>query len=198
MILAVPSLVVAALALSATLYAADKADKRAGQTSQDEMMAAYMKLASPGEFHGYLKPLAGTGRPRSSPMRKKDQMSISEGACQSSWVMDGRYLKEECTGNFEGMPFNGMGFTGYDNATKKYVSSWVDTMGTGILNSTGTIDGSHKTLTFLSSAPDPMTGKTMKIRMVIKIVDENRHVFSFYGTREGKEALQMEITYTRK
>ncbi len=33
-----------------------------------------------------------------------------------------------------GMPFEGMGIDGYDNLAKQYVSTWVDNMGTGIMN----------------------------------------------------------------
>ena len=112
--------------------------------------------------------------------------------------MGDRYLKEECSGNFSGMPFSGMGVIGYDNATKKYVGSWIDNMGTGIMNSEGAIDGTHKILTTNSTVINSETGKTDKVKMVTKIVDENRHVFSMYGIHDGKESLEMEITYTRK
>jgi len=125
-------------------------------------------------------------------------MQISEGECESAWVMGGRYLKEECTGNFGGQPFNGMGITGYDNMMKKYVSSWIDNMGTGIEMSEGSVDAAHKLFTFHSMVNDPMTGKPGKVKMVSKVVDDNRHVFSYYGDQGGKELLQMEITYLRK
>jgi len=32
-----------------------------------------------------------------------------------------------------GMPFEGMGLDGYDNASKEYISIWIDNMGTGIM-----------------------------------------------------------------
>ena len=88
--------------------------------------------------------------------------------------------------------------TGYDNMMKKYVSSWIDNMGTGIVMSEGSVDAAHKLFTFHSMVNDPMTGKPGKVKMVSKVVDDNRHVFSYYGDQGGKEMLQMEITYLRK
>ena len=38
------------------------------------------------------------------------------------------------------MSFTGMAIEGYDNVKKKFVSSWIDNMGTMILNSEGTYD----------------------------------------------------------
>jgi hypothetical protein len=40
----------------------------------------------------------------------------------------------------------------------------------------------------------------MKLRSVLKIIDDNTHIFEMYGTGEkgGQEAKMMEITYSRK
>ena len=37
-----------------------------------------------------------------------------------------------------GQPFSGVGIDGYDNLRKKYVTTWIDTMGTGIFSMEGT------------------------------------------------------------
>lgn len=194
------SCVVGTFCVAGAALAGDKdaAKAPAMDKAHQDMMDAYMKLATPGEYHTYLKPLEGEWKTTVKSMFQPGQMDISEGSCSTTWVMSGRYLKEDCTGTFNGSPFSGMGLTGYDNMSKKYVSTWIDTMGTGIMSSEGTIDASHKTLTFSSMMPDPATGKPAKMRMTTEIIDANKHVFSMYGMVNGKEMKQMEITYVRK
>jgi hypothetical protein len=97
-----------------------------------------------------------------------------------------------------GNPFTGIGVTGYDNHTQKYVSTWIDSMGTAIpfFEGTGSADG--KTITQEACYEDPIKGP-MKWGSVTRIVDDNTHVFEMYGTdKSGKEEKMMEITYTRK
>jgi hypothetical protein len=97
-----------------------------------------------------------------------------------------------------GSPFTGIGVTGYDNHTKKYVSTWMDSMGTGIFFFEGTASADGKTITQEACYDDPLKGP-MKWRSVTRIVDDNTLVFEMYGAdKRGKEEKMMEITYTRK
>ena len=97
-----------------------------------------------------------------------------------------------------GSPFSGIGFAGYDNHTKKYVSTWMDSMGTAILFFEGTASADGKTITQEARYDDPIRGP-MKWRSVTRIVDDNNHMFEMYSTdTSGKEEKMMEITYTRK
>ena len=97
-----------------------------------------------------------------------------------------------------GQPFTGIGLNGYDNHTHKYVSTWMDSMGTGIYFLEGTASPDEKTITQLSSYDDPMEGH-MKLRAVTKIIGDNSQVFEMFSTgKSGKEAKMMEIIYTRK
>ena len=175
--------------------------KSAGTPSHDEMMAQWMKVAAPGENHERLKALAGSWKTTVKSWEGPGDPQVSEGTCESMLMMDGRYIKEECSGNMGGMPFSGMGVTGYDNQKKKFVGTWIDNMGTGIMTSEGTWDAAKKTMTFHSKMPDMMdmaSGKMVPIRMTTKIVDNNTHVFTMFENRGGKETKSMEITYTRK
>jgi hypothetical protein len=97
-----------------------------------------------------------------------------------------------------GSPFNGIGFTGYDNNTKKYVSTWMDSMSTGILFFEGTADAGGKTITQKSRYNDPAKGPA-EWRSVTRIVDDNTEIFEMFNSvKGGKEEKMMEITYTRK
>ena len=114
--------------------------------------------------------------------------------------MDGRYCQELASGQMMGAPFNGMGITGYDNVLGKYVSTWIDNMGTGIMSSQGTADASGKVITFVGTTSDPVSGKPSKMRMVTTIADDDHHTLDMYGIPPGgkKEMKTMTIEYTRK
>jgi hypothetical protein len=96
-----------------------------------------------------------------------------------------------------GSPFTGVGVTGYDNHTEKFVSTWMDSMSTGIYFFEGTGSADGKSFTQESQYDDPVQGPT-KWRAVTRIVDDNTFVFEMYGThKKSKEAKMMEMTYTR-
>jgi hypothetical protein len=92
--------------------------------------------------------------------------------------------------------FHGMEIDGFDNVKKKFVSSWVDNMGTGIMLSEGTYDAATKTITY-TSEEEPMPGMKMKVRELVKLTDKDHHTFEFYEDRGGTEVKTMEITSIR-
>ncbi len=113
-------------------------------------------------------------------------------------LLDARYLQQESTGKMMGEPFSGIGIDAYDNIQKKYVTAWMDTMGTGIFMMEGTASPDGKTITLEGQHPEPGGGQ-MSHRAVWKIIDHNTQTFEMYGTHEGgKEMKMMEIRYSRK
>jgi hypothetical protein len=113
-------------------------------------------------------------------------------------LLDGRFLYQEYNSQMMGQPFSGIGIDAYDNMTKKYVTAWLDSMGTGIFIMEGTASADGKTITLKGSHPEPGGGK-MTHRAVWKIVDNNNQTFDMYGAHHGgKETKMMEIVYTRK
>lgn len=166
--------------------------------SQEEMMAAMMKLATPGPEHAALNPLVGSWKtvikqwtvPNADP-------ATSEGTCERNWIMGGRYLVANYKGTMGGMPFEGMEVLGYDNQKKQYVSSWVDNMGTGIMMSQGgAMDPSTHSFTLTGSFTD-MGGKEASMRDVTNIVDGNTYTMTMFANDGGQEAKMMEITFSR-
>jgi len=71
-------------------------------------------------------------------------------------------------------------------------------MSAGLSISESTHDAKAKTMTGWMEGPD-MTGKVTKTKAVSTWKDPNTRVFSMYSVGpDGKEALGMRITYTRK
>jgi hypothetical protein len=166
--------------------------------SREEIMAAMMKAIAPGSEHAALNPLAGTWKTTVKMWEGVGEPTVTEGICERNWTMGGRYLVGNYKGVFNGMKFEGMEVLGYDNVKKQYVSSWMDTMGTGIMTSTGgPMDPSTKSFTLTGPATDPLLGN-FTMREVTSIVDSNTYVMTCYGNPGGaQEAKMMEITYTR-
>jgi hypothetical protein len=169
------------------------------QMDMQAMMETYSKLATPGEPHKQFASLAGSWATKTKSWMDPSKPPMeSAGSCEQKMLLDGRFLHQECTGDMMGQQFTGIGVNGYDNHTKKYVSTWMDSMGTGIYFLEGTASADGKTITQKGQYDDPIEGR-MKLRGVTKIVDSNTEIFEMYGTdKSGKERKMMEITYSRK
>jgi hypothetical protein len=176
------------------------ADKKSGkQVDPQAMMETYKKLATPGEPHKQLASLAGSWTTKTKSWMEPGKPPLeSTGACEYQVLLDGRYVQQQCTGEMMGQPYTGIGTHGYDNVSKKYVTTWIDSMGTGIFFMDGTASPDGKTVTLQGSHADPFEG-TMKHRAVWKFVDANTQLFEMYGEHgHGEEMKMMEITYSRK
>lgn len=112
-------------------------------------------------------------------------------------ILNGLYQQSTSTGSMNGMPFNGVSTTGYDNHRKMVTSTWVDNMSSGIMYLEGTWDEATKSMTLKGKVTDPETKEQHDMREVMKIVDDNTQVMEQYITRNGKEVKALEITFKR-
>ena len=176
-----------------------KEKKQAKQMEQQAMMEMYQNLATPSEPHKQFESLAGTWTTQTKEwMEPGKPPTEAAGSADMKMLLGGRFLQQDFTGEMMGQPYTGMGITGYDNLRKKYVSIWLDTMGTGpfMMEGTGSADG--KTITLKGQHTEPGGGH-MTHRAVWKIVDSNTQTFDMWGNHGGgKEMKVMEIVYTRK
>lgn len=183
--------------------------KPPGQPDEAQMMAMMTEMAKPGENHKLLEGFVGKWTYHvkfwMSPDPAAPPMEYS-GEAVTKPIMGGRYFQSDVSGKMQmpgadgkmtDMDFKGMSIDGYSNAKKKFESSWVDNMGTGILNSEGDYDPASKAITYKAEYVE-MPGKLTKMREVVKITDKNHHTFEFYEDHDGKEVKTMEISYTRK
>jgi hypothetical protein len=163
-----------------------------------EMMAKWAEMATPGDNHKALDGMVGSwtaatkwwAAPGTEPM-------VSNGTCENSWVLGGRYVMCSYKGDMMGQPFEGLGYLGYDNYKKKYIHLWMDNMGTMWMVSEGTMSGNICTLN--SEFDDFLTGKKATMRQEVKVIDNDHHVVDMYSfTPDGKEFKMMEIAYSRK
>ncbi len=177
----------------------EKGEKQEDKMDMQAMMEVYAKLATPGEPHKLLAGMEGNWNAKIKSWTEPDKPPMeSGGTCEQKMLLGGRFLQQEFTGYMMGNPFTGIGVTGYDNHTKKYVSTWMDSMSTAILVFEGTASADGKTITQESHYDTPIKGP-LKWRSVTKVMDDNTWSFEMYETdKSGKEEKMMEITYTRK
>ena len=185
------------LSLASPLMAKDKKSEK--PMDQQAMMELWKKMAMPGEPHKLFATLAGSWTTTSKEwMEPGKPPTESTGTAEIKMLLDGRFLYQEYNSQMMGQPFSGIGIDAYDNMTKRYVTAWLDSMGTGIFIMEGTASADGKTITLKGSHPEPGGGK-MTHRAVWKIVDNNNQTFDMYGAHHGgKETKMMEIVYTRK
>jgi hypothetical protein len=119
-------------------------------------------------------------------------------SCVNKMIMGGRYQESINTGSYNGMPFEGHSLTGWDNARKIFVSTWIDNMGTGIMYMEGPWNDATKTMELKGKMTDPMTGQVKDVRQTMKMVDNNTQIMEQYDTKDGKEYKSMLIKFTRK
>ena len=185
------------ISLASPLMAKDKKSEK--PMDQQAMMELWKKMATPGEPHKLFATLAGSWTTTSKEwMDPGKPPTESTGTAEIKMLLDGRFLYQEYNSQMMGQPFSGIGIDAYDNMTKKYVTAWLDSMGTGIFIMEGSASADGKTITLKGSHPEPGGGK-MTHRAVWKIVDNNNQTFDMYGAHHGgKETKMMEIVYTRK
>jgi hypothetical protein len=187
-----------ALALCTSALFADE-PKKAADDMQKAQMEAWMKASTPGDAHKKLDHMVGNWNvtvkswmaPGAPPME-------STGTAENTWVLGHRWVQESFHGTFMGMPFEGIGYTGYDNIKQQYVGTWMDNMSTAVMTSAGK-GGSGNTWEFTSSMDDPMTGKSSTITQKVTFADADHHSLEMWAPGpDGRQFKMMEISYSRK
>jgi hypothetical protein len=201
--------------------AADKAMKDAKDAakpkdaSMDEaaMMAMYMEMAQPGEDHKIIQQFAGQWQAEMQmwmdPAQKEPR--VSKGTLEVTPLHGGRYVRGEFKGTFDmpgpdgkmqSMPFTGTMLWGYNNVEKRYESTWMDSMSTGIMMSTGQASADGKSVEsraeFRMPGPDGKMA-TYKQRELVTMHSPDRYTMQMWhsGPMHEGEMKVMEITYTR-
>jgi hypothetical protein len=191
--------VVAGALLCVCTFAAFGADPKKPEMDP-AMMEAMTKAGMPGDAHKALNAFVGKWDTKVTfwMMPGSDGMATT-GTSENKWLMGGRFLEQRFMGSMMGAPFEGMGYTGYDNVKKQYWGTWMDSMSTGMMMSTGSASADGKTFTYTATMADPMTGKDSSSEEKITVVDANHHTMEMWGPGpDGKNFKMMEIQYTRK
>lgn len=188
-----------ALVLSAPA-AAQKENTPSSMTPEmKSMMEAYEKAGTPGAQHKRLAAMAGEYDLRVKSWHDpKAEPTIETGTATRKMILGDRVMLEEVRSEMMGQPFTGQGLLGFDNVSKKYWSTWNDSMSTGVMISEGTCDAKGA-CTFTGVSNDPISKKPVKARMTSRWTDPDTELFEMYMPGpDKKEAKMMEITYRKR
>jgi hypothetical protein len=155
------------------------------------------EMPKPQKEHAWLQKLAGEWdskteitAPGQPPMKMKGE--------ESSRMVGGFWYIAENTGEMFGTPYTGVMTLGYDPKSKKYIGTWVDSMGDYMWNYTGAVK--DKTIVLEAEGPCPLKpGKLSKFKETIELTDDNHKVFtSSIQEDNGSWTKMVTSKYTRK
>ncbi|MGE3315917.1 MAG: DUF1579 domain-containing protein [Planctomycetaceae bacterium] len=171
-----------------------------GWTPED--LQAYIEASTPGKMQEYLGRGAGEWTGKSTMwMAPGGDPVTSESRSKVTSLMDGRYMKCEMEGEIPGMgPYQGLGYVGYDNVARKFISTWIDNHSTGFMIGEGSLSKDEKVLTWNFTFTCPITKKPTVMRQIETITSPTTKTLVMYGPdpKSGKEFKMMSIELTRK
>jgi hypothetical protein len=156
----------------------------------DAMMAKMTAYATPVAAHQHLGAMVGKFRcdvkiwmdPAAPPQE-------STGVMVGAWMLGGRYVSQSYKSEWMGQPFEGFGLMGYDNAAKKYFSTWMDNFATGLFLENGDCDDSGKKFTLTGENFDPELGKKRWTKSTIEVINADKN---------GKAVKSFEMVATKE
>ena len=179
--------------------------------SSEQDMPGWIRRGLPGSGHEALQPLVGRWRVRYEVYgtlgRRGDEPPIvsEDVTTRREWIGEGRFIEDTTEGTLMGAPIWRRGWLGYSNIDQRY--EWV------------TIDSVNPTMMIYLGAPrsgpqqpidmngaftdqgvagEETVGKRVGLRTVIRIDNNDRHMFELYFKRPGdKEVLALRSVYVR-
>ena len=178
-------------------FAEDQASAKPGMdpAAMEKMKAA----TSPNDNHKALDPFIGNWTYTAKFwMPGSEKAEESSGTSSAEWIYGGRFIKDTVKGTWMGQPFEGTGFTGYNNVRGEYESVWLDSGMTGICFSKGSFDAATKTFKYSGVVSCPLTGeKEVPCRSETVWADNDHYTITSWGTVKGEEHKGMELSFTR-
>lgn len=111
-------------------------------------------MPEPTQQHVWLQKFTGQWTSESMVTVGPDQPPMPCSGTMTSRQLGGFWILNEMKGEMFDAPMNGVQTIGYDEAKKKYVGTWVDSMAAYMWQYEGTVDPSGKVLTLNADGPN--------------------------------------------
>jgi hypothetical protein len=211
-------LAISLAALAVSVAVAQDAKKAAGKPAADKPaaqseiklppgwtaadMQACIAAGTPGANHERLTKDAGTWLGKNTMWMGPGTEAVkSDSTTTITPMLDGRFVKLEMAGEMPGMgPYLGFAISGYDNVSKKFVSTWIDNHGTGLATGEGELSKDGKTLTWNYTFNCPITNKPAVLRQIETVTGPATKTLEMFGAdpKTGKEYKMMVVELTKK
>lgn len=173
-----------------------KAPAKPDAPASDPMMEAMIAQGRPGPEHAWMAFMVGSWDVSAKMWMGPGEPETSSARMESYWIMGRRFVRSEYTGELAGRPYRGEATFGFSNPASRYESSWVDSIGSAISQSSGTRDGDVVTLKGIEV--NPMMGGEIPFRHVYTKKSDDEWVMESYWTMPGMGEMKgMELVYTR-
>ncbi|QDT04002.1 hypothetical protein K227x_23880 [Rubripirellula lacrimiformis] len=137
-----------------------------------------------GSWDVQIKTWEGGGEPTISTGRETNRM------------LGGFWMLSNFQANLMGLNFQGHGMYSYDADAKKYVGTWIDSMGATKMDLIGTYDSESKTITYEGTAPGP-DGNPSKHVLATKYRDDGTHTVTMHMQAGDAMFKVFEMEYTK-
>lgn len=185
-----------------TVVTTEKKEEARPMPDSATMARNWEQYMTPGEVHKMIASWDGDWTAVALMWHSPDAPAdTSKLTVNHKMILGGRYQVAAHKGNMMGMPFEGISTTGYDNAKKKFINTWVDNMGTGMMYMEGTWDEGTKAITYMGKmvSIERNDGSEEGVKQVLRITDPtHQQMEMFMIDPSGKETKTMEIWYTKK
>lgn len=192
------ALVAATVVVTTAMIAPQDEKPGGGEMTQDEQMKAWITANQPNDHHKKLQEMVGEWsaenthyNPDGSVMSKTSDSAVNKS------ILGGRYILQHYSGDFGGMPFEGVGMMGFDNGKNEFVHVWFDNFSTAPMVSRGKAGKNPNQTTTFSEMPGP-TGEMMRMEWVSTIASKDEHELEMWASTPAGRVKQMHIKYKRK
>lgn len=129
-------------------------------------------------------------------MMPSDPPMVDTLVVQNEMMMNDLFFTSKYSGTMMMMNYEAVRTIGYDVVKKKFTSTFIDDMNSGIDYKEGIANG--KTIELLGTKPDPITGKNLSTRDLITFMDASHMNIQQFEMLDGNERKTLEINLTKQ
>lgn len=151
------------LALAISITPSTLAQEKTEKVDMAAMMERAKKFTQPGDAHKLLHRFVGTWDTETRITMPGASAPPEKGTATCRWLIDGRWLQCDASGQMMGMPMRTSFILGYNIFKMSYVSSAINSLDTAMIYSEGDLDPSGKALLMYGTLDEYLTGEHDKM-----------------------------------
>ena len=169
------------------------------QDPMKEMMEKAQRWTKPGEHHKQMERFLGKWDIEVRMFMGEQATPPEKGTAEVRWLMDGRWLESNWSGQMMGMPVRGHNIFGYDNFKMSYVMTMVSSFDTAMTHAEGDMTPDGKSLILYGTLDEYLTGEHDKmVKYAYRFISPDEMRLEIHDLPIGEvNAKVVEISYKR-